>query len=143
MTTTTKVVKNWINGAWIDSSASETETVPNPATGETIALVPLSTKEDVNTAVIAAKRAYESWKTVPVPERSRYMFSYLEKLKTHREELAQLLTQENGKTIKDARGEVQRGIECVELATSTPSMMMEMLSRILLAELMAQYGAIH
>ncbi|MBM7838236.1 malonate-semialdehyde dehydrogenase (acetylating)/methylmalonate-semialdehyde dehydrogenase [Alkalihalobacillus xiaoxiensis] len=124
MTTTTKVVKNWINGAWIDSSASETETVPNPATGETIALVPLSTKEDVNTAVIAAKRAYESWKTVPVPERSRYMFSYLEKLKTHREELAQLLTQENGKTIKDARGEVQRGIECVELATSTPSMMM-------------------
>ncbi|GAF12110.1 LOW QUALITY PROTEIN: methylmalonate-semialdehyde dehydrogenase [Bacillus sp. JCM 19045] len=125
MTTTTKVVKNWINGAWIDSSASETETVPNPATGETIALVPLSTKEDVNTAVIAAKRAYESWKTVPVPERSRYMFSYLEKLKTHREELAQLLTQENGKTIKDARGEVQRGIECVELATSTPSMMME------------------
>lgn len=124
MTTTTKVVKNWINGAWIDSSASETETVPNPATGETIALVPLSTKEDVNTAVLAAKRAYETWRTVPVPERSRYMFSYLEKLKNNREELAQLLTQENGKTIKDARGEVQRGIECVELATSTPTMMM-------------------
>ncbi|WP_078391256.1 CoA-acylating methylmalonate-semialdehyde dehydrogenase [Shouchella patagoniensis] len=123
-TTNTKTIRNWINGAWVDSSSKETETVPNPATGEVIALVPLSTKEDVHTAVISARNAFVTWKTVPVPERSRYMFTYLEKLKANREELAQLITLENGKTIKDARGEVQRGIECVELATSTPSMMM-------------------
>ncbi|RQW20128.1 CoA-acylating methylmalonate-semialdehyde dehydrogenase [Bacillus sp. C1-1] len=124
MTTTVKTVKNWIDGSWVDSRATTQETVPNPATGETIATVPLSTVEDVHDAVVAAKRAYEEWKVVPVPERARYMFVYLEKLKEHREELAQLITKENGKTIKDARGEVQRGIECVELATSTPSMMM-------------------
>ncbi|UTR08086.1 CoA-acylating methylmalonate-semialdehyde dehydrogenase [Alkalihalobacillus sp. LMS6] len=124
MTTSVKTVKNWINGSWVESKTTEQETVPNPATGETIAMVPLSTDADVHDAVVAAKHAYEEWKVVPVPERARYMFVYLEKLKEHREELAQLITKENGKTIKDARGEVQRGIECVELATSAPTMMM-------------------
>ncbi|XOQ15942.1 MAG: Malonate-semialdehyde dehydrogenase 2 [Shouchella clausii] len=123
-TTKVKTVKNWIDGAWVEASTAETEVVPNPATGETIAYVPLSGERDVEQAVASAKRAYETWKTVPVPERTRYMFAYLERLKENREQLAQLITLENGKTIKDARGEVQRGIECVELATSTPTMMM-------------------
>ncbi|WP_059105757.1 CoA-acylating methylmalonate-semialdehyde dehydrogenase [Shouchella shacheensis] len=123
-TTEVKTVRNWIDGKWIDASTSATETVPNPATGETIALVPLSGKDDVDSAVRVARRAYETWKTVPVPDRARYMFKYLQLLNEHKEELAQLITKENGKTIKDARGEVQRGIECVELATSAPTMMM-------------------
>ncbi|WZY01247.1 CoA-acylating methylmalonate-semialdehyde dehydrogenase [Bacillus sp. FSL W7-1360] len=119
-----RTVENWIDGAWVASASTETERVPNPATDETLVHVPLSTKEELDEAVRSAKRAYATWKTIPVPERTRYMFSYLHLLKENREELAQLITKENGKTIKDARGEVQRGIECVELATATPTLMM-------------------
>src|SRR6185437_12621419 len=102
-TTKVKTVKNWIDGAWVEASTADTEVVPNPATGEAIAYVPLSGERDVEQAVASAKRAYETWKTVPVPERTRYMFAYLEQLKKNREQLAQLITLENGKTIKDAR----------------------------------------
>ncbi|QNK89651.1 CoA-acylating methylmalonate-semialdehyde dehydrogenase [Sporosarcina sp. resist] len=123
-TTTIKQMKNWINGEWVDSSGTETETVSNPATGETIAYVPLSTKKDVDAAVEVAKQAFLSWADIPVPNRTRLLFTYLQKLEEHKEELAQIITMESGKTLRDARGEVQRGIEVVELATSAPSMMM-------------------
>ncbi|SFK31826.1 malonate-semialdehyde dehydrogenase (acetylating) / methylmalonate-semialdehyde dehydrogenase [Halobacillus dabanensis] len=117
-------VKNHINGEWVESTGKEIEEIPNPANGKIIAYVPLSSKEDVDRATEAAAAAYPSWSKVPVPQRSRLLYSYLELLKKNKEELAQIITLENGKTLKDARGEVQRGIEAVELATSTPSLMM-------------------
>lgn len=124
MTTDVKVMKNFIDDKWVESSSERMETVPNPATGETIAHVPLSSKEDVDAAVEAAKEAYEGWHIVPVPQRTRYLFKYLQLLGENKEELAQIITQENGKALNEARGEVQRGIEVVELATSTPNLMM-------------------
>lgn len=123
-TKTIEKIKNWIDGEWVNSSGSEVETVYNPATGEPIAYVPLSAKQDVETAVAVAKRAFESWAEVPVPNRTRLLYTYLQKLVEHKEELAEIITRESGKTLTDARGEVQRGIEVVELATSTPTMMM-------------------
>ena len=123
-TTDVRTMKNWINDEWVEAIGTEVEVVPNPATGETIAYVPLSTKEDVDLAVEAAKTAYESWSRVPVPNRARLLFTYLQKLHENKEELAQIITMENGKTLTDARGEVQRGIEVVELATSAPNLMM-------------------
>lgn len=119
-----KRVKNHINGEWVESTGTEVEAVPNPATGKIIAYVPLSPKEDVDRAVEAAKAAYETWSQVPVPNRARQLYKYLQLLQENKDELAKIITLENGKTLKDASGEVQRGIEAVELATSAPNLMM-------------------
>jgi malonate-semialdehyde dehydrogenase (acetylating) / methylmalonate-semialdehyde dehydrogenase len=131
MITDIKTVQNYIDGKWVDSTSELTEPVPNPANGKTIAYVPLSGKEDVDLAVQSAERAFAIWSELPVPQRSRYLYKYLQLLQEEKENLAEIITMENGKTLTDARGEVQRGIEVVELATSSPSLMMgEALSKI-------------
>jgi malonate-semialdehyde dehydrogenase (acetylating) / methylmalonate-semialdehyde dehydrogenase len=131
MITDIKTVQNYIDGKWVDSTSELTEPVPNPANGKTIAYVPLSGKEDVDLAVQSAERAFATWSELPVPQRSRYLYKYLQLLQEEKENLAEIITMENGKTLTDARGEVQRGIEVVELATSSPSLMMgEALSKI-------------
>ncbi|MFU0790008.1 CoA-acylating methylmalonate-semialdehyde dehydrogenase [Virgibacillus proomii] len=119
-----KRIKNFIGNKWVESTGTKTLDVPNPATGEVIAQVVLSEKEDVDQAVAAAKSAFPDWAAVPVPNRTRLLFTYLQLLNQHREELAKIITLENGKSFRDADGEVQRGIEVVELATSTPNLMM-------------------
>lgn len=124
MTAEVKVMKNFIGDKWVEATTDTMDTIPNPATGETIAKVPISGSEDVDRAVAAAKEAFVSWSKVSVPNRTRMLFKYLQLLENNKEELAQIITEENGKAINDSRGEVQRGIEVVELATSTPSMMM-------------------
>ncbi|WP_375345698.1 CoA-acylating methylmalonate-semialdehyde dehydrogenase [Priestia megaterium] len=122
--TTVKTVKNYIGGEWVDSSTSLTEPVYNPATGEIIAEVPLSTKEDVNQAVQAANEAFKGWSKTAVPKRARILFKYQQLLVDNWDELAKLVTLENGKSFNEARGEVQRGIECVEFAAGAPTLMM-------------------
>src|SRR5699024_5497352 len=92
--------------------------------GEPIARVPLSSKEDVNQAVKAAREAYPSWAATPVPNGTRYLFKYLQQLNVNKAELAEIISMDTGKSLKDAQGEVQRGIEVVELATSAPNLMM-------------------
>lgn len=124
LTTNMKKMQNNINGEWIDSTGAEVEEVINPANGKIIAYVPLSTRADVDRAVQAAQHAYQTWSLVPVPNRSRLLYKYLQLLQEQKEQLAEIITMENGKTLKDARGEVQRGIEVVELATATPTLMM-------------------
>jgi malonate-semialdehyde dehydrogenase (acetylating) / methylmalonate-semialdehyde dehydrogenase len=120
----TTVLKNYINGAWINSNSSKTLDVPNPATNELLTRVPVSSKEDVDMAVKAAKEAFKTWKNVPVPKRARILFKYHYLLTENHEELARLIVQENGKAYKEAHGEVQRGIECVEFASGAPTLMM-------------------
>lgn len=117
-------MKNNINGEWVDSTGTESEEVINPANGKIIAYVPLSTRADVDRAAQAAQHAYQAWSLVPVPNRTRLLYKYLQLLQEQKEQLADIITMENGKTLKDARGEVQRGIEVVELATATPTLMM-------------------
>lgn len=125
MTTTNgQVLKNFIGGEWVDAHTEIYATVPNPATGETLAEVPLSTQEDVDRAVAVAKEAFVSWRATPVPRRARLMFKYQQLLVDHWGELAELITLENGKSYKEAYGEVQRGIECVEFAAGAPTLMM-------------------
>ncbi|USK44038.1 CoA-acylating methylmalonate-semialdehyde dehydrogenase [Cytobacillus oceanisediminis] len=122
--TTTKVLKNFINGEWVDANTDKFELVPNPATGEELARTPISTREDVDKAVQAAKEAFKTWSKTPVPKRARVLFKYQQLLVDNWDELAKLITQENGKNYKEAYGEVQRGIECVEFAAGAPSLMM-------------------
>ncbi|WP_419893461.1 CoA-acylating methylmalonate-semialdehyde dehydrogenase [Oceanobacillus kimchii] len=120
----TKHMQNYINGKWVDAKSGKQEVIPNPATGETIATVTISDVEDVDMAVAAAKEVFPKWSDTPVPNRTRYLLDYWKLLQDNKQELAKIITLENGKSLRDAQGEVQRGIEVVELATSTPSMMM-------------------
>ncbi len=117
-------LKNYIGGQWVDSLASTYMPVTNPATGETLSSVPLSSREDVNAAVDAAKKAFQAWSKTAVPKRARILFKYQQLLVDHWEELAKLITKENGKNYDEAYGEVLRGIECVEFAAGAPSLMM-------------------
>ncbi|MEK4477543.1 CoA-acylating methylmalonate-semialdehyde dehydrogenase [Paenibacillus sp. FSL R7-0048] len=117
-------VKNYVNGAWVESSSGRDEEVYNPATGEVIAYVPISSKEELGAAVVAAAAAFQAWKRVAVPRRARYFFQYQQLLVKHWHELAELITLENGKSLEEAQGEVQRGIECVEFAAGIPTLMM-------------------
>ncbi|OMD62634.1 CoA-acylating methylmalonate-semialdehyde dehydrogenase [Paenibacillus odorifer] len=117
-------VKNYVNGAWVESSSGRDEEVYNPATGEVIAYVPISSKEELGAAVEAAAVAFQAWKRVAVPRRARYFFQYQQLLVKHWHELAELITLENGKSLEEAQGEVQRGIECVEFAAGIPTLMM-------------------
>ncbi|WP_453990232.1 CoA-acylating methylmalonate-semialdehyde dehydrogenase [Bacillus nitroreducens] len=127
----TEILKNYINGEWVEALGTETLEVPNPATKETIVRVPLSSKEDVDLAVKAAREAFKTWKNTPVPKRARILYKYHYLLTENHEKLAKLVVQENGKAYKEAYGEVQRGIECVEFAAGAPTLMMgETLSNI-------------
>lgn len=117
-------LRNYVNGAWKESRTERYESVVNPATKEIIAYVPISTKEDIEEAAGAAAQAFESWKNVPVPRRARILFNYQQLLTEHKDELARLITLENGKNLTEALGEVQRGIENVEFAAGAPSLMM-------------------
>ncbi|QWC23820.1 CoA-acylating methylmalonate-semialdehyde dehydrogenase [Bacillus haikouensis] len=123
-TATTNTLKNFINGKWVDAKTDHYQSVPNPATGEELAQVPISTRQDVDDAVHTAKEAFKSWSRTPVPKRARILFKYQQLLVENWDELAKLITEENGKSFKEAYGEVQRGIECVEFAAGAPTLMM-------------------
>ncbi|SHM53620.1 CoA-acylating methylmalonate-semialdehyde dehydrogenase [Gracilibacillus kekensis] len=118
-----QALQNFINGKWQTATTHHIQEVPNPATGEILANVPISSKVDVNQAVISAKSAFNNWKNTPVPKRARILFKYQQLLLNHQEELAVIITKENGKSLKEAYGEVLRGIECVEFATGAPQLM--------------------
>lgn len=122
--TQVKTLQNFVGGKWVHSVSDRSEAVPNPATGETLAYVPISSREDLDNAASAAKEAYKDWSKTPVPRRARILFRYQQLLVEHWDELAKLVTLENGKSYSEAYGEVQRGIECVEFAAGAPSLMM-------------------
>lgn len=122
--TEVKVLKNYINGEWVGSSTSVYEDVYDPTTGKVIARGPLSTREELDQAAEAAHKAFKSWSKISIPKRGRYMFKLQNLLTENKEELAKIITKVNGKTLADARGEVQRGIENVENAASIVNLMM-------------------
>ena len=117
-------LKNYIDGAWTESTSSETLPVTNPVTAEVIARVPLSTAEEVGRAVKAAKQAFEDWRQTPPYARARCMFRFKNLMEGRFEDLARIVVEEHGKIIDEARGEVRRGIENVEVAAGVPSLMM-------------------
>ncbi len=117
-------VQHFIDGHWQMSSGGPTEPVYNPATGEIIAETPLGTAADVDRAVQAAARAYPGWAATPVVERAQLLFRFKALLEQHFDELSALVTLENGKGIRDARGEVRRGIEVVDFACGMPTLLM-------------------
>jgi len=121
--TTVRRLRNYVDGQWIEAG-SDTLEVRNPATNHVLAQVPLSTKEDVERAVAAARAAFPAWRATPVLERARYLFKVRNLMEEHLEELAQILVSEVGKALPDARLEIKRGIEMVEVACGMPTLMM-------------------
>ncbi|WP_112179897.1 CoA-acylating methylmalonate-semialdehyde dehydrogenase [Paraliobacillus zengyii] len=117
-------IKNFVGGSWIDSTTSDYQEVIDPSNGNGIAKVPISTETDINNAVEIAHKAFNKWRKVSVPKRARILFKYHELLTKNHQQLAELVSKENGKSYKEAYGEVLRGIECVEFATGAPSLMM-------------------
>jgi malonate-semialdehyde dehydrogenase (acetylating)/methylmalonate-semialdehyde dehydrogenase len=116
-------LSNFIGGNWTDSAALEALPVPNPATEEVLAEVPLSVESDVEAAVQAARTAFAEWKEVPVIERVRILLRFRELLVQEIDSLAKTLTEENGKTLNESVAEIWRGIEVVEFAAGIPSLM--------------------
>lgn len=119
-----EIVKNYINGRWVESKAKETRDVINPATGELLAKTPMSTAEDANKAIEAANAAFRRWRATPVFTRVRYLNRIRDAFEDNFEELCKILTQEQGKAIDESRGEYRRTIENLECATSIPSLQM-------------------
>ncbi|MGB2663916.1 MAG: aldehyde dehydrogenase family protein, partial [Candidatus Acidiferrum sp.] len=116
-------ILNYFGGAWQKSSATEFTDVMNPASGDVIARTPLSSKADVDTVVQAAAAAFPAWRRTPAGERIQYLFKLKFLLEEHIDELSRLITLENGKTFGEAKAELRRGIENVEVACGIPMMM--------------------
>lgn len=114
---------NYVNGTWQRSRATECIDVHNPATTETIVRVPLTSAEEVDEAAQAAQKAFDGWRRTPPTERVQYLFRLKQLLEEHFDEIARLSVEECGKTMGEARGELRRGIENVEVATGIPSLM--------------------
>jgi len=113
-------LQNFINGQWQVASTSVYQAVVNPATQEVLGQVPLSSGSDVEQAARAAQDALPAWRRVPPGERVQYLYRLKTLLEQNREDLARLITQECGKTLEEARGELQRAIENVEVACGIP-----------------------
>jgi len=117
-------LKNYINGEWIESESDQILDIINPAKQKIIAKVPMSTRDEVNLAVEAAKEAFPDWRRTTPLARARCLFRLKELLEENFEELSRIQTMEHGKTIDESRGETRRGIEMVEVGTGIPSLMM-------------------
>lgn len=114
---------NFIGGSWTRSAAGDYLDVINPATATALATVPLSPGAEVEAAVNKASEAFVDWRRTPAGERIQYLFKLKALLEEHRDELARIISNECGKTYKESQGELQRGIENVEVACGIPILM--------------------
>ncbi|MBY4213632.1 CoA-acylating methylmalonate-semialdehyde dehydrogenase [Rhodococcus fascians] len=111
-------VPHWIGGAAVESSGGQRTEIHDPATGRVLRTVGEGDTEVVNAAVANARRAAAAWADTPVPARASVLHRFRSLVVTHTEELALLITSEQGKTLPDARGEVARSIEAIDVSLS-------------------------
>jgi acyl-CoA reductase-like NAD-dependent aldehyde dehydrogenase len=114
-TTTAQICRNFINGKWVESKATRTSERRNPANlDEVVGLVPLSSREETREAIAAAKAAFAAWRDTPAPVRGRVIAKAAIIMEQRKDELARILTREEGKTFKDALGEVMKSVNILE-----------------------------
>lgn len=118
-----KIADNFVGGRRVQSGSGELHPVWNPATGEQIGQTPMSTVAEVEQAVAVARTSADEWGVSPLATRQQLFFAIRQALIDHTEEIARLITLENGKTIEDARMELRRGLEAVEFACGVPQML--------------------
>ncbi len=116
-------ILNYINGEWINPEKNESLDVINPATGQIIAKTPLGSRADVEAAAKAAAEAFPAWRQTPVQDRVQYLFKLRDLLKANHDEIARIITEECGKTFDEAKAEMVRAIENVEVACGMPMLM--------------------
>ena len=116
------VIQNYINGSWVDTSTSKTMDVISPLDGNLLSRVPMSSAADLDKAVTAAQAAFPSWSKTPIKERVQVFFRYKVLLEKHLRELAELCSEENGKTYSESVAEIEKCIELTEFATSLPQL---------------------
>jgi malonate-semialdehyde dehydrogenase (acetylating)/methylmalonate-semialdehyde dehydrogenase len=119
-----EMLLNYIGGEWVASTAERTQDVINPATAEILARVPLSPAADVDRAARVAAAAAPEWRRVPAPARIQYLFKLKDLLQGEYDDIAATIVKENGKTLDEARAELRRAIENVEVACGIPTLMM-------------------
>ncbi|WP_456023180.1 CoA-acylating methylmalonate-semialdehyde dehydrogenase [Pseudomonas protegens] len=122
--TTVQKVKLLINGEWVESQTTEWHDIVNPATQQVLAKVPFATAAEVDAAVSAAQRAFQTWKLTPIGARMRIMLKLQALIREHSKRIAIVLSAEQGKTIADAEGDIFRGLEVVEHACSIGTLQM-------------------
>ena len=120
---TPEPLHNFIGGVWAPSVGTESVPVTNPATGETIAIHPMSSNNEVDAAVAAAKAAFWNWWMTPVPTRAAMMFHYRHLVWEASDELAEIIVRENGKTLAEAKGEMLRALQYIEHASAVTETM--------------------
>ncbi|MBB2958068.1 CoA-acylating methylmalonate-semialdehyde dehydrogenase [Pseudoclavibacter helvolus] len=116
-------IQHWIDGALATATPTRTSPVFNPALGVATAQVALAEQAEIDAAVAAAKAAFPAWSNASVAKRQGVLFRFRELLNERKFELARIITSEHGKVVSDAAGEIQRGLEVVELATGFPHIM--------------------
>src|SRR5918999_1618400 len=115
--------RNFINGKWVESASSKTVNNINPAnTDDVIGTVKQATRDEARAAVEAAAEAFPSWRSTPAPARGKIVAKAARLMEEAKEELAQILTREEGKTISESRGELQRSINVAEFCGGDPDM---------------------
>ncbi len=115
-------VQNYINGQFVDSASQRKLDVISPVDGAHLSAVPLSSVEDLNEAVAAAKKAFTKWSKTPIKDRVQVFFRYKFLLEKHLDELSALTSEENGKTLGEAKAELEKCIELTEFACSLPQL---------------------
>ena len=119
-----ETAKLLINGQFIESETQQWQDIVNPATQEVIGRVPFATVQEVDAAIQAAQDAFASWRQTPIQARMRIMLKLQDLIRTNMKEIARVLTAEQGKTLADAEGDIQRGLEVVEHACSVGTLQM-------------------
>ena len=118
-----KLIEHFVNGKIIPGSSDRKGKVFNPATGEQESEVRLASKSDLDQAVEAAKKAFETWSAKPPLQRARIIFKFKELIEKNSDELTKLIVSEHGKVFEDARGSLTRGLEVVEFACGIPHLL--------------------
>jgi len=114
---------HFINGQTVLGKSGHFSDVYNPSTGSVIARVPLATKEEVQEAINAAKEAFPAWRALSVGKRAEIMLKFRQLMTENMDELIDMICTESGKTVEDAKGEITRGLESVDLAINAPHLL--------------------
>jgi malonate-semialdehyde dehydrogenase (acetylating)/methylmalonate-semialdehyde dehydrogenase len=120
---TSLAIRNFVGGKWQPSTSDPGIDLTNPATGELLGHSPSGSSAEVDAAVQAAHAAFPAWRATPAGDRVQFLFKLKNLLESHFDELAAIITTENGKTLAESKGELRRGIENVEVACGIPVLM--------------------
>jgi malonate-semialdehyde dehydrogenase (acetylating) / methylmalonate-semialdehyde dehydrogenase len=118
-----RILKNYINGAWVESRGNRVLDVINPADGKLLSRVPAGSKDDITDAAGKAHKAWSSWRNTPATQRIQFLFKMKQILESHADEIAGICTNECGKTFGESKGEILRAVENIEVACGIPKLL--------------------